>query len=54
MIEKLEMMRAWALGNGMYQFVEDYNDMIDKFIEQKRELEETKDKYERLLISIKK
>lgn len=40
MIEQLEGMRAWALLNGFYDWVEQLNDVIDKLIEQKRDLEE--------------
>ena len=52
-IEKLEGMRAWALGNGFYDWVEQLNDVIDKLIIQKRDLEELREKHERLLIQIK-
>ena len=53
MIEQLEVMRAWALTNGFYDWVEQLNDVIDKLIEQKRDLEELREKHERLLIQIK-
>ena len=53
MIEQLEAMRAWALTNGFYDWVEQLNDVIDKLIEQKRDLEELREKHERLLIQIK-
>jgi hypothetical protein len=53
MIEQLEAMRAWALSNGFYDWVEQLNDVIDKLIVQKRDLEELREKHERLLIQIK-
>lgn len=50
MIEQLEAMRAWALTNGFYDWVKQLNDVIDKLIVQKRDLEELTEKYNRLII----
>jgi len=52
-IDKLEMMRAWALSNGIYDYTEYLNDVIDEIIELKRDLNQTKEELERLKIRIK-
>ena len=50
MIEKLELMRSWALSNGFYDWVETLNDVIDKLILLENNLRQTKDELEKLRI----
>jgi hypothetical protein len=53
-IDKLEMMRAWALSNGIYDYTQYLNDVIDRIIELERELQQTKEELEKVKIMNKK
>ena len=50
MIDKLELMRSWALGQGWGDWVESLNDVIDKIITLERDLREAKEQLERMRI----
>lgn len=54
MIDKLELMRSWALAHGFYDWTEHLNDVIDRIIVLESELKDTKEQLERTRILAKK